>query len=447
MVTEKSLVREEASTELPGPHATLRLIGVGTAGGRLVRCLGSGSFSERSLAVVLSPWDEPSEFASGVICVQMRGGGRINSTSVDELERARALAQEDYGRLVELCQGIEWVLLVAGLGGATGSGMTPVLARAAREAGARVLAVVFMPFQWEGDLRQRRAQSALEELRLASDGLVCVPNQKFLPLLPPRTPLLEVYERVNQVLALGLEAFGDALTQRGLIPLPLDNLCELLRGRHAESVFVTAQAEGSDRLEQLEAALMQHPLLDGGGGLQAATSVLVYLTGGNDLTAVEVEQLVGSMRQRAPRAEILVGAGLQPHWQNRLRVLWLVTRRGQVRGNGATSLEPSREHGSTPMAEGSGPAQIMYGSVARSTDTVEPRAAGASDARNAGNGSKCERSLPSSSASRQGRGRWQQGTLPLDVATRGRFEKTRPNIHRGEDLDVPTFIRRGIVLD
>lgn len=428
------------------PNPMVRILGIGTAGSRLVQRLVVGREGGLPVTVLLPPWDEGNAADPGLVTLRIRGSWQPGWTAAGDPDQARSMAEEEFGKLVELSRGAEWVVLIAGLGGGAGSGMSPVVARAAREAGARVLAIVVTPFHWEGDLRQRRARASLEELRSAADGLVCVPNQKFLPLLPPRTPLLEAYEQVNRVLTLGLEAFWDALTQRGLIPLPLENLCELLRGRHAESLFLTAEAQGEDRVQQLRAALSGHPLVEEGRTLEAATSVFVHVTAGPDLAAAEVDELVREIQGRAPRAEILVGAGLQPHWEKRVRLMLLVTRRGQLGGNGTGAGKLSRslpdEAGSVPDPEsGHGP---------DGTPSPVPLRGWSAPGGDPGQRGAVNGELPTRNQGTRPsrvRGRLQQGTLPLDVTTRGRFEKTEPNIHRGEDLDVPTFLRRGLVLE
>jgi cell division protein FtsZ len=435
---ERDLVTGDVGAgAMPAQVDVVRLCGVGTAGGRLLTGWSERNGCGRTGTWVLAPWDEVAGVGlPGVTCLQVRGSWKAGRGAAGDPDRARAVAEEEFGRLVDVCRGAEWVLLVAGLGGGAGSGITPVLARAAHEAGARALGVVVTPFSWEGAVRQRQAQAALEELRDVCDGLVCLPNQKFLPLLPPRTPLMEVYREVNRVLVLGLEAFWEALTQRGLIPVPLEHLCALLRGRHAESVWVTSEAAGEERLAQVTVQLKEHPVLEGGHAMLAATSVLVYVTAGPDLAASEAEELVRWVQERAPRAEVVVGAGLREEWSGRIRVMLLVTRRGQGRCEtgrfGHSGLAGSTRAGQE--GDGNGSADGVPAAEAAAQGPVQVGAGGGVGA----GGAK---------GSPRGAARYQQGTLPLEVPRGGRFEKTPPNIFGGEDLDVPTYLRRGITLE
>ncbi|WP_423444381.1 hypothetical protein [Limisphaera sp. VF-2] len=434
-----------AGTEAPA-HV-LRLFGVGTAGMRLLLPLAARRPGSPAAFVVLPAWDPiPTELPDGVRCLRLERTTQLPWSATGDPDGARAMAEENYGRLREVCAGAEWVLVLAGLGGGSGSGMAPVLARAAREAGARTLVLAVTPFHWEGSFRLQQAHAALEELRAVADGLVCLPNQKLFGLLPQPTPVVETYARVNEWLHQGLEAFLDLLTHRGLLPLPLDKLCALLRGRHAESVLVTARAEGTGRLVTLNQELLQHPLLEEGQALLAATSVVLHVTGGPDLSVGDVDGLVQLLQTRCGHAELLVGAAVRPEWSGRLRALLLVTRRGDRLARTA-----SGSFGHAAVVEGTREAERGR-SASGSADHVNGKTAGQTPSGSAGleDGAAGLRRDVASRVTfprRTAPARMRQGTLPLDVPPRGRFERTQPNIHRGEDLDIPTYIRRGIVLE
>lgn len=445
METPRSLPGPSAETEAPA-HM-LRIFGVGTAGMRLLLPLAVRPKGSPAAFVVLPAWDPiPPELPEGVRCLRLERAAQPSWSATGDPDGARAMAEENYGRLREACAGAEWVLLLAGLGGGSGSGIAPVLARAAREAGARTLVLAVTPFHWEGSLRLQQAQAALEELRAVVDGLVCLPNQKLFALLPQPTPVVEAYGRVNEWLHHGLEAFLDLLTHRGLLPLPLEKLCALLRGRHAESVLVTAQAEGTGRLATLSQALLQHPLLEDGEALLAATSVVLHLTGGPDLSVGDVDGLVQLVQTRSGHAEVLVGAAVRPDWSGRLRALLLVTRRGDRWARSTPGLwgraagpDGGRDgERNRPTSAGAGPGNDRNGGQ------IAP---GVAEADAGGAGLRGEFSPRAAFPRRTAQARLRQGTLPLDVPPRGRFERTQPNIHRGEDLDIPTYIRRGIVLE
>src|SRR5262249_47418724 len=140
-------------------------------------------------------------------------------------ERGRAAAEEDAAQLRQLCRDATMVFIVAGLGGGTGSGVAPLLAHLAQEAGALGLALVTLPFEYEGARRQAQAQDALERLKAAADGVICLPNQKVFQLLHEDTPVLEAFHKINDLLSEGVCGIRRLLTSEGLVHIDFADLC------------------------------------------------------------------------------------------------------------------------------------------------------------------------------------------------------------------------------
>ena len=157
-------------------------------------------------------------------------------------ERGRALAEEQFSTLKSACEGANVVLIIAGLGGGAGSGISPVLARAAKETGALVLAFVTLPFECEGNRRQQQAQQGLEQLKSVADGVICLPNQKTFKLIDDNTSVLDTFRITGGLLVEGVRGVWHLLTRPGLIQIHFDDLCALVRDRHAESVFAFVEA-------------------------------------------------------------------------------------------------------------------------------------------------------------------------------------------------------------
>src|SRR2546429_531057 len=144
----------------------------------------------------------------------------------------------------------ELILKVFGVGGGTGTGASPVLARGAKEAGALVLAIATLPFECEGARRQRQAQTGLEELKGAADAVLCLPNERVLKLIDENTSLIEMFKITNDLLAQGLRGIWRLLTRAGIINVDFADLCAVLRGQHAESSFACAEARGAHRARE-----------------------------------------------------------------------------------------------------------------------------------------------------------------------------------------------------
>ena len=242
-------------------------------------------------------------------------------------ELGRAAAEDDLEKMAPFCAGADIVFILAGLGGGTGTGAAPALARMARESGALVLAIVTMPFEFEGQRRQQQAQSGLHLLKSAADAVICLPNQKLFKLLDDKTSVVDGFKISNALLAEGLHGIWRLLTRTGLINVDFADLSSVTRGRHAASSFATAEASGERRAEQIVEKLMAHPLLDGGQVLTEADAVLVSLVGGPDLTLVEIDKMMEPLKRQCENAHIIFGAAIDEQFTHRLSVTLIASHR------------------------------------------------------------------------------------------------------------------------
>jgi cell division protein FtsZ len=323
-------------------------------------------------------------------------------------ERGRALAEEQFSTLKSACEGANVVFILAGLGGGAGSGISPVLAKAAHEAGALVLAFVTLPFVCEGNRREAQAQQALEQLKSAADGVICLPNQRIFKLIDENTGVLEAFRIIDQFLIEGVRGVWHLLTRPGLIQIHFADLRALLRDRHTESAFAFVEASGAGRAREVVENLLSHPLLDEGRALTESDSVLVSLTAGTDLSMAEINRVIDLVKRQCSQAQLIMGAALDPAMEDKLCVTVIATRQ---------ELAPA---GARPQTE-----TRTAGPIASTREVVVARTP-----RLKKSGNKPI-----------------QTQLPLTIVSKGRFDKSEPTKHNGEDLDVPTFLRRGISLN
>src|SRR5256714_6792435 len=169
-----------------------------------------------------------------------------------------------------LCEGAGVVFVVAGLGGGTGTGAAPVVARIAKEAGALVLGIVILPFDCEGSGRQRQAQLGFEDLKQAADAVICLANQKVFRLIDEHTSLVDAFAITNGFVAQAVGAVYGLLTRPGLINVDFADLCAVTQGKHAETSLATARASGEGRSREVVHKVLAHPLLDSNHSLAEA---------------------------------------------------------------------------------------------------------------------------------------------------------------------------------
>jgi cell division protein FtsZ len=428
------------------PSLTTRIFGVGTAGVRLLETLRKGGFDGATLVAV----DTDAAAVNGVAGFAeplhletrpLRGLG----TGGDP-ERGRAVAEEHRQRLKEACRGADIACIVTGLGGGSGTGISPVLAQVARENGALTLAFAILPFDCEGNRRRRQAQEGLEALRAAADGVICLPCQKLFDLVGENASLLEAFDAVSQVWVEGLRGVWRLVARPGLIPIHFNELAALLRGRHAESCFATAEAAGTTRSRDVIQKLLAHPLLDGGAKLHEADAALVSLLGGPDLTMAEVHRVMEQITEQCPRAQIVMGAAVEESHRERLAVTLIATRPCAPANPQAAKTPPARSASTRsessipdfdsdflhPNETPRPPARLVPPAPALSPEEREQLLA---------------RAQSSEAAARKRMPRMRQTQLPLEIVSKGRFDRTEPTVHQGEDLDLPTWLRRGVKLN
>jgi cell division protein FtsZ len=411
---------------------TVKIIGVGGAGVSLLGTLNSGEFAGANFVAINT--DAPSLAASSAMMKihletkLLRGLG----TGGDP-ERGRAIAEEQFATLKTACEGADVILIVAGLGGGAGSGISPVLARAAKENGALVLAFVTLPFLCEGNRRRQQAQQSLEQLKSIADGVICLPSQKAFKHIDENTSVLDTFRITGGLLVEGVRGVWQLLTRSGLIQIHFDDLCALVRNRHSESSFAFVEAAGAGRSREVVEKLLAHPLLDEGRALAESDAVLVSLMGGKDLTMAEVNRVMEQIGRHCEHAQIIMGAAMDAELQNCLSVTVIAAKHGVI---AATEL---------PAASTSSAASGDQGGQTISCGAARPA-------------SRCAQPAPAleqreqllarhASRSRKGNSKMRQEQLPLAIISRGRFDKSEPTVHKGEDLDIPTFVRRGVALN
>jgi cell division protein FtsZ len=357
-------------------------------------------------------------------------------------EQGRMAAASDLELLRGYCEGADVVMLVAGLGGGTGSGATPEIAQLAKESGALVLGVVMLPFEWEGGRRQHQANEALQLIKARTDSVISISNQRLLRLIDEDTGVVEAFDIINRYVEEGVRSVWRLLVCPSLVRVDFGDLCAVTRGRHSESCLATAEARGMNRAGELVERLMRHPLLDNGQAMVEAETLLVSLVGGRDLSLAEVSLVMDQVRHHAGGAQVIAGTAIDEALGDRLYVTLIASRPSPVLAQaGARELDSVRSLARVAVDE------IQPRSTRQGTQnpSVSRFGIGASEVTSEQQEQLVTR-LGGSHISRRGQ-RWQQGVLPLENVTKGRFEKSEPTIYRGEDLDVPTFIRHGVALN
>jgi cell division protein FtsZ len=392
-------------------HIRLKLVGVGGAGGNAVQTLAGNPTNLAGIELLAINTDAQAlDAITGAEKLPIGSAITHGLGAGGDPELGARAAQQDTEPLRAALHGADIVFLAAGLGGGTGTGASPLVARLAKEQGALVLAFVALPFAFEGKRRTDQAALGLDQLKAAADAVICLPNDRLFKALGGEVAATEAFARGNQIIANGVQALWQLLSRKGLINLDFADLRATLGGKHAEGLFAHGEAAGPERVREAVKQLLENPLFDADETLSRAEGVLVSILGGPDLTLTDVQRIVEPISKLAQRAQVIMGAAIDDAYREKLAVTVIASTASTTRRFSGTRTVPSRP--AAAAAKPVEPAPLVL--------TGDPAP------------------IPT------GKGAPKQEDLPLQPVSRGRFSESEPTLYNGEDLDVPTFIRRGI---
>ena len=410
--------------ELPLEHSLLtdrniaiKLVGVGGAGSNAVDRLKMENLERLQLAVINT--DYQALASSPVQDKVLIGMGVTRGLGAGgDPDLGREAAEADREKIAAVVKDCDLVFLIAGMGGGTGSGAMPTVAEIAAESGALVIAFVTLPFSFEGGRRLKQAEEGLLALRKVCDAVIPLPNDILLQEGADDTSVLDSFARADEWIGRGVKSIWAMLFKTGLINLDFATLRQMFQQRGGKTLFGLGAGTGDNAVADAIASLKLCPLLHTPEFSRKADRLLVNIIGGTDLTLPKVNELMTSITDQFGRdSHVIMGAVIDEGMKNRVEVCVLGTSdmggralppRRPVPGRGRTPL--SHPEGAVPGGTPAAPAEPALAATSRATP-------------------------PKIAQEEFGFG---------EVESRGHFEKTDRNLFDGQDLDVPTYLRKGI---
>lgn len=410
--------------ELPLEHAMLadknvaiKLVGVGGAGSNAVDRLKMENLERLQLAVINTDYQAlASSPVQDKVLIGMSVTRGLGAGGDPEL--GREAAETDREKIAAVVKDCDLVFLVTGMGGGTGSGASPIVAEVAAETGALVIAFVTMPFSFEGGRRLKQAEEGLRTLRQVCDAVIPLPNDVLLQEAAENETVLDSFARADGWIGRGVKSIWSMLFKTGLINLDFATLRQAFQHRGGKTLFGLAEGAGENAITDTIESLKLCPLLHTPEFSRKADRLLVNILGGPDLTLPKVNELMNAIAEQFGRdSHIIMGAVIDEDLAGRVEVCIIGTS-----DMGGRSLPPRRPitavRGKTPT-----PAARPEPPTATSPATATEEAP----------------AKPATSAKVA-----QEEFGFGEVESRGYFEKTERNLFDGQDLDVPTYLRRGI---
>ena len=239
-------------------------------------------------------------------------------------DMGRAAAEEQIDEITHALSGCNMVFIAAGMGGGTGTGAAPVVARTARELGILTVGVVTKPFGFEGAHRMRLAEAGIQELQQYVDTLIVIPNNNLFRLANEKTTFAQAFTMADDVLHSGVRGVTDLITMPGMINLDFNDIRSVM-AEMGKAMMGTGEASGASRALDAAEAAIRNPLLDD-VSMKGARGVLINITGGMDMTLYEVDQAANRIREEVdPDANIIFGSTFNPEIEGSIRVSVVAT--------------------------------------------------------------------------------------------------------------------------
>jgi len=403
-------------------NVAIKLVGVGGAGSNAVDRLKMEDLERLQLAVVNT--DHQALSSSPVQDKVLIGMGVTRGLGAGgDPDLGREAAEADREKIANVVKDCDLVFLLAGMGGGTGGGASPVVAEIAAEQGALVIAFVTLPFSFEGGRRLKQAEEGLAALRRVCDAVIPLPNDMLLQESADQETVLDSFARADEWISRGVKSIWAMLFKTGLINLDFATLRQAFQHRGGKTLFGLGEGAGENAAGEAIASLKLCPLLHTPEFSRRADRLLVNIIGGTDLTLPKVNEIMTSVAEQFGReSHIVMGAVIDEGRQNRVEICVLGT--SDMGARGALPRRPASARARPPMSRAEEPAAGMSASApAAAAASISPKAEAVA--------------APAVKATQEEFGFG-------EIESRGQFEKTDRNLFDGQDLDVPTYLRKGI---
>jgi cell division protein FtsZ len=415
-----SLYREDSQ----GAALKIKIIGIGGAGTNAVDGLKLDDLGDVRLAAINT---DAQALANSPIAEKLMIGRSVTRGlgAGGEVDIGRAAAESDRDAIAALIGDVDLVILVVGFGGGTGSAVAAIVAEVAAKTDALVLAFVTLPFSFEGPRRKRIAEESVGELRKIVHGLIPLPNDVLLQEGDEDTSVLNAFAIADRWIGRGVNSLCAMLLQTGLINQDFGSLRSVFQGRGGKTLFGTGIANGGDYVKDALDDLFICPLLHMGDRPAQLDRILVNVIGGADLGISKVNEVMSIVSKRfGSREDIVFGAVIDEARSESLEICVLAK----------ADMERAAPVVKATVADAPSPSETMEGLGLQSEIAQDDLS--------------FERPVHDSKLARKKKkgASDNQGELTFDEvdAQRGYFEKTDRNDYKDEDLDVPTYLRRGI---
>jgi cell division protein FtsZ len=458
------LNRQYDREENPGDPVYIKVVGVGGAGSNVLDRVMLDGIEGAELVAINT---DVQSLTASVAAHKVQLGRNLTRGlgSGGDPELGYAAAEEATDEIRSVLEGGTVIFICVGLGGGTGSGAAPIVAQLAKEDNSLVLVFAALPFSFEGRRRCAQAEESLSSLRAIADAVICFENDRMAEIALPRMGIHEAFAAADLTISQSIRSVASILQRPGLLHIGFDDVCTVLRNGDARALFGYGDAEGENRAHDALAKALKNPLMNRGALLEEAFHAIVHIRGGTNVTFGEVQIIMEELnRHISDQTHLFMGIAIESRMGNQLSVSILSAL-------GDSSMKPAQRIPVKPagsMKSASPQTQKTQAlpppSVSEPVTATTANGDPAKTISDQPEAPKQELNLPreenepqkpaptralfkseqkiQTPASKKAEAK--QETLQFEPVSRGRFEKSEPTIIDGQDLDVPTFLRKNV---
>jgi len=313
---------QQPRDDFTNTFARIKVIGVGGAGGNAINRMVDAGVDGIEFVTVNT---DGQALLTSRAALAVRIGDKLTKGlgAGGRPEIGQRAAEESAEGIAEIVKNADMIFITAGMGGGTGTGASPVIARLAKNAGALTVGVVTRPFEFEGNRRSRSADEGVEELRENVDALITIPNERLLTVVDPKTSIEEAFQIADEVLHQGIAGISDLITKPGMINLDFADVRTIMRDA-GSALMSIGYGTGENRTIDAAKQAIESPLLE--TSIQGATGVLYSIAGGHGLTLLETSEAAEIIRAAVDEdAEIIYGTSIDESLGDTVRITLIAT--------------------------------------------------------------------------------------------------------------------------
>ncbi|PWT81640.1 MAG: hypothetical protein C5B58_09565 [Acidobacteria bacterium] len=453
------LNRQYDREDSPGEAILIKVVGVGGAGSNVLdRVMLDGIEAAELVAINTDVQSLTASVAAHKVQIGRNLTRGLGSGGDPEL--GWAAAEEATDEIRSVLEGGNVIFICVGLGGGTGSGAAPIVAQLAKENNSLVIVFAAVPFSFEGRRRCAQAEESLSRLRELADAVVCFENDRMAEITLPRMGIHEAFAAADLTISQSIRSVAAILQRPGLLHIGFDDVCTVLRHGDARALFGYGEAEGENRAHDALARALKNPLMNRGELLEEAFHAIVHIRGGTNITFGEIQIIMEELNRHInDQTHLFMGIAIETRLGNQLSVA-ILSALGTSSDRPVRRASPKAAGGTDALlTQAQKPPELLPPSDAellQSAGNGDPaRAIPAEKSKPEPNLSRAEsdqqktaKTQPKPDAKSQGgaskKPEAKQETLQFEPVSRGRFEKSEPTIIDGQDLDVPTFLRKNV---